>query len=68
MTEAPLSDDEIEMLLHEWMRQIVNTKAESPAGREVLRIAMVGPYGALMRLERLRKEATGQMPGEPQQP
>lgn len=62
MADAPLSDDDVETMLHELLRQIVNTKAESPVGREVLRLAMVGPFGALMRLEKLRSEATTQTP------
>jgi hypothetical protein len=56
MADAPLSDDQVETLLHDLMRQIVNAKAETVLGREILRTALVGPYGALMRLERERNE------------
>jgi hypothetical protein len=49
----PLTDDEVEMLLHEVMRQIVEAKhrgAVTPEGKEAMRLAMTGPLGALMRL------------------
>jgi hypothetical protein len=68
MADAPLSDDQVETMLHDLMRQIVNTKTETALGREMLRLALVGPYGALMRMEKVRNEATGRMPGEPLQP
>ncbi|TPW26033.1 hypothetical protein [Pararhizobium mangrovi] len=54
--ERPLTDDDVEMRLHEIMRQLVEwkPKAETDAGREALRIALVGPYAALSRLEKQR--------------
>lgn len=54
MHGPPLDEDEIETFLHELMRQITNTNATTPFGRELLRIALVGPLGALMRLEKIR--------------
>lgn len=60
----PLSDDEIEAMLHDWLQQIVEAKqvrgAATPEGKEALRIAMTGPLGALMRIaKRETDEATG---------
>lgn len=52
----PLTDDEVEMLLHEVTRQLAEArhirKAGTPRGDEALRIALVGPYSALLRLAR----------------
>lgn len=52
----PLSDDEIEMMLHEIARQLADArmvrKAETPEGDDALKIALVGPYSALLRLAR----------------
>lgn len=54
--EPPLTDDEIEMMLHEIARQLTDArmirKAETPEGDDALRIALVGPYSALLRLAR----------------
>ena len=58
--KKPLSDDEIETVLHEMMRQIVSLRAETEIGQEALRTALVGPYGALMRMERRKSGATDQ--------
>lgn len=56
----PLSDDDIEAMLHDMMQRLAEarfaTKAATPRGEEALRLAMVGPFGALMRLEKLRTE------------
>jgi hypothetical protein len=50
----PLTDDEIEAKLHDWLQQIVEAKqargAVTPEGKEALRIAMTGPMAALMRM------------------
>ncbi|WP_127524584.1 hypothetical protein [Mesorhizobium sp. Z1-4] len=46
------SDEEIETFLHDKMREIVNVKAETPLGHKALRLALTGPYGALMHMER----------------
>lgn len=50
----PLSDDEIEMMLNEITRQLVDArvvrKAETPEGDDALKVALVGPYSALLRL------------------
>lgn len=58
--QKPMSDDEVEMLLHEVMRQIADARfqrgTETERGGEALRIAMVGPFSALTRLERIRTE------------
>lgn len=52
--DNPLSDDEIEMMLHEITRQLVDArmvrKAETLQGDDALKIALVGPYSALLRL------------------
>lgn len=48
----PLSDDEVEALLHEVLRLIVDASAATDEGREALRIAMTGPYAALLRFNR----------------
>ncbi len=58
--KKPLSDEEVETYLHDLMRQIVNVRAKTDVGREALRIALVGPYGALMRMERLKAKPTDQ--------
>lgn len=46
------------MMLHEHVRQLVEARrtAETPEGGEALRIALVGPYAALLRLARGRSE------------
>lgn len=53
---APLSDQEAEALLQELLRQVMEADGATPAGREALRIALAGLYGALVHLDR----ATGQ--------
>lgn len=59
--DKPLTNDDIEMLLHEVTRLLVEARSRpgdlSPQHREALQIAMTGPLAALMRLE---KQATGQ--------
>jgi hypothetical protein len=53
--QKPMSDDEVETLLHDVMRQIADARyqrgTETERGAEALRLAMVGPYSALLRLE-----------------
>lgn len=55
---APLDDDAVETLLHETLRQLSVARfvagAETEEGAEALRIAMVGPLSALMRIEKAR--------------
>ena len=54
--KKPLSDDEIEMMLNEIFRQIAEARfgrgTETKEGEDALRIAMVGPYSALLRMAR----------------
>lgn len=63
MPDEPMTDDDVEMLLHEITRQIVEARSRpgdlSPQHRDALRIAMVGPLSALMRLERQATDQTG---------
>lgn len=60
--EKPLSDEDVETYLHDLMRQIVNVRPATAVGREALRIALVGPYGALMRMERLKAQDGSEAP------
>lgn len=54
--EPPLTDDEIEMMLHEIARQLANARFErgtqTAEGEDALRVAIVSPYAALLRLAR----------------
>jgi hypothetical protein len=65
--QKPMSDDEVETLLHDVMRQIADARyqrgTETERGAEALRLAMVGPYSALLRLEKINSG-----PSEPLSP
>lgn len=58
--KLPLTDEQVETLLHDVMRQIVEARAtrgtQTERGAEALRLAMVGPYGALMALAKEKPE------------
>jgi hypothetical protein len=64
VTKPPLSDDEVEHLLHELMRQITEANGETDQGRLALRIALAGIYGSLLNLSRSNPPE----PSPPQQP
>jgi hypothetical protein len=53
----PLTDDDVDMLLHEITRQLADARARpeglSPAYLEALQVAMAGSLAALMRLEKV---------------
>lgn len=48
----PLSDDEVETLLHDLARRIAETPTLTDAGREALKVAFTGPYAALLMIEK----------------
>ena len=57
--ENPITDDEIEAMLQDLMQRIADARfkrgVETQEGDEILRLAMVSPYAALVRFEKLKK-------------
>lgn len=51
-----MTDKEVEDLLHEVAQRLADArharKAQTPEGDSALRVALVGPYAALMRMEK----------------
>lgn len=52
--DNPLSDDEVEMLLHDVMQRLADARyrrgTETQQGAEALRVGMAGQYGGLTLL------------------